>query len=287
MSMKRAWTDLKSVLERHVPIRALNVVSTISMGIAGLAANNPRLAWALLGFSAFTLIWATWGTGRNYDEVQQLKDEVNTREQEIKSLKGTIESLKKVLDDSQNGDCKATEKALDHMLNTFAKRILINIGARTNSHIRVTLYGCKSSVEGRHVFVPLARSSHNPQLERMGRKFYPGDEGFIRQVWENDADTWKSVSKTKKGRKTEFVNKFKMPMDTVEKLTMIPCSMAGIRLDDIDGNKLGLLILESDDEKNMNYLIDHLDELNEEQGMLMCVSEAIGSLGPYLEVLAK
>lgn len=217
-----------------------------------------------MAVSTIMLILAVWGTRRNYDEVQQFKNEVNARDEEIESLKGTIESL-----------------------NTFAKRILINVGAKKNSHIRVTLYGCKPSIGGRHVFVPLARSSHNPQLERMGRKSYPDDEGFIRQVWENGADTWKSVSKTEKGRKTEFVNKFKMPMSTVEKLTMIPCSMAGIRLDDTDGEKLGLLILESDDEKNMNYLIDRLDELNEEQGMLMCVSEAIGSLGPYLEVLAK
>lgn len=234
------------------------------MGIAGLTTNNLHVAWTLMAVSTIMLILAVWGTRRNYDEVQQFKNEVNARDEEIESLKGTIESL-----------------------NTFAKRILINVGAKKNSHIRVTLYGCKPSIGGRHVFVPLARSSHNPQLERMGRKSYPDDEGFIRQVWENGADTWKSVSKTEKGRKTEFVNKFKMPMSTVEKLTMIPCSMAGIRLDDTDGKKLGLLILESDDEKNMNYLIDRLDELNEEQGMLMCVSEAIGSLGPYLEVLAK
>lgn len=234
------------------------------MGIAGLTTNNLHVAWTLMAVSTIMLILAVWGTRRNYDEVQQFKNEVNARDEEIESLKGTIESL-----------------------NTFAKRILINVGAKKNSHIRVTLYGCKPSIGGRHVFVPLARSSHNPQLERMGRKSYPDDEGFIRQVWENGADTWKSVSKTEKGRKTEFVNKFKMPMSTVEKLTMIPCSMAGIRLDDTDGEKLGLLILESDDEKNMNYLIDRLDELNEEQGMLMCVSEAIGSLGPYLEVLAK
>lgn len=257
------------------------------MGVAGLAVDNPHVAWALLAVSAIMLSLATWGTARNYDEVQQLKDEVNSRDREIENQKDTIESLKAVINGSQNGDCKATKKALDRMLNTFAKRILINVGAERNSHIRVTLYGCKPSIGGRNVFVPLARSSHNPQLERMGRKSYPDDEGFIQQVWENGADTWKSVSKTKKGRKTEFVTEFKMPMSTVEKLTMIPCSMAGIRLDDTDGEKLGLLILESDDGKNMNYLIDHLDELNEEEGMLMCVSEAIGSLGPYLEVLAK
>lgn len=257
------------------------------MGIAGLTTNNLHVAWTLMAVSTIMLILAVWGTRRNYDEVQQFKNEVNARDEEIESPKGTIESLKTVINDSQNGDCKATRIVLDRMLNTFAKRILINVGAKKNSHIRVTLYGCKPSIGGRHVFVPLARSSHNPQLERMGRKSYPDDEGFIRQVWENGADTWKSVSKTEKGRKTEFVNKFKMPMSTVEKLTMIPCSMAGIRLDDTDGEKLGLLILESDDEKNMNYLIDRLDELNEEQGMLMCVSEAIGSLGPYLEVLAK
>ena len=287
MSVKQTWADLKSALAPHVPIRTLNVGSTILMGIAGLTANNPHVAWTLLAVSAVMVGVATWATGRNYDEVQRFKDEANTRVEETDSLKDTIESLKKIIDDSQNGDCKATKIALDRMLNTFAKRILINVDAKNNSHIRVTLYGCKPSAGGRHVFVPLARSSHNPQLERMGRKSYPDDEGFIRQVWENGADTWKSVSKTEKGRKTEFVNKFKMPMSTVEKLTMIPCSMAGIRLDDTDGEKLGLLILESDDEKNMNYLIDRLDELNEEQGMLMCVSEAIGSLGPYLEVLAK
>lgn len=287
MSVKQALNDFKSVLISHMPIRILNVSSTISMGVAGLTTNSQVLAWTFAGSSVVMLILAAWGTGCNDDEAQQLKDEVNTREQEIKELKGSVESLKTVINDSQNGNCKATKMALDRMLNTFAKRILINVGAKTNSHIRVTLYGCKPSIGGRRVFVPLARSSHNPQLERMGRKSYPDDEGFIRQVWENDAGTWKSVSKTEKGRKTEFVNKFKMPMNTVDKLTMIPCSMAGIRLDDTDGKKLGLLILESDDEKNMNYLIDHLDELNKEQGMLMCVSEAIGSLGPYLEVLAK
>ena len=287
MSVKQTWTDLKSALAPHVPIRTLNVVSALFAGAAGLAADNWHIAWMLLFVSTIMVGVATWATGRNYDEVQQFKDEAKTRGKEIDSLKDTVESLKKVIDDSQNGDCKATKIALDRMLNTFAKRILINVEAEDDPSVRVTLYGLKPSPDGGHTFVPLARCSHSPHLERMGRKSYPGNEGFIQIVWEKGVYTWKSVSKTEKGRKTEFVNKFKMPMSTVEKLTMIPCSMAGIRLDDTDGEKLGLLILESDDEVNKNYVINSLDKLNKDQGMLMCVSEAIGSLGPYLEVLAK
>lgn len=257
------------------------------MGTAGLTTSNPYVAWTLLGVSIIALCVASWATGRNYAEVQKLKNEVKSYEQENESLRDTIESLKKIVDDSQNGDCKATKKALDRMLKTFAIRILTNVRAQYNPHIRVTLYGRKISIGGKHVFIPLTRYSYNPQLEKMGRKTYPDDEGFIRKVWENGAYTWKSISKNRKERKKEFVDEFNMPMSTVEKLTMIPCSMAGIRLENADGEKLGLLILESNDEGNMNYLITRLDKLKKERGMIMCVSEAIGSLGPYLEILAK
>lgn len=182
---------------------------------------------------------------------------------------------------------KSLTNALIEMLEIFAKSILTDIGAQNNPNVRVTLYGRMTTSKG-GFFIPLARASYNPVLEKIGRKKYPDSEGYIRRVWEEcKTDVWTADCETEKAIKKKFVNELNMPKNTVEKLTMIPNSLSGIRLDDnASGDKIGLVILESKDQ-DKKYLVNHLDDLTKEEGMLNCVSKVIKSLGPYLPNLAR
>ena len=291
MSRKEAWEELKGDLRvlkdwliRHMPVLLLNILAAVFSGLVGLSEKLfPGRAWvpvACFVASVVFLSLASWATNRREGKTIDLRAQIRDRERDVDSLKRDIGALE--------GQDRNTRRALNRMLTAFAERMLIKVEAQKDPCIRATLYGSIRLDDGRYRFVPLARKSHNPTLERIGRKSYPDDEGFIQDVWEKGATTWRAASKTERGCRSEFVNRFNMPEGTVRALTMIPNAMAGIRLDDADGKHVGMLILESNNEEDTNFLIDHLDVLQQDDGMVACVSEAIGSLGSnYLETLAQ
>lgn len=100
-------------------------------------------------------------------------------------------------------------------------------------------------------FVQVARHSKNPDYKQPGRWIYPIDEGIIARTRAGDEMVYIPSLPSYEAdpqRYVEYmVSNFNMKNDAVEKLTMHPRFMAGMRVSSPDGNDWkAVLIVESD-----------------------------------------
>lgn len=127
---------------------------------------------------------------------------------------------------------------------------------------RVTIYGFDHR---RSTFIPLVRVSANPELQRLGRREYPRDHGFIGQVWQKGSQSIRFVPSH---RRQDYLD-MSMDPDEIDGLTMMPTSMLGVRLEFKD-EAAGLIIVENDatDYRKRPSVEPYLDQVLSLRGLL-------------------
>lgn len=168
---------------------------------------------------------------------------------------------KRKTQDSQN--ITIAYSAIVDSVGHMAKR-LSELMNRWDFHTRVTVYACVERA-GRPVLCPIARESDNPDLKKPGRHFCKTEEGFLSNVWrgENGGIRTAKFPLDEETRKQWYMDKYHMPEEVVQNLTMFPTSMFGIRLMGNDRDVVGVILFECDDEKDNNKLgTNLLDSLN-------------------------
>lgn len=112
---------------------------------------------------------------------------------------------------------------------------------------RATVY-CHDSQ--RKVFVPLARSSDNPQLQRPGRSEYPDNEGFIAKAWATPWSRRQDLPADDDAWVESVVSQDRMSIEVASNLTMRSRSLIGVRISGLHGleagpDRTGIIIAES------------------------------------------
>lgn len=102
------------------------------------------------------------------------------------------------------------------------------------------------SVE-RDQFVLLSRSSVNPMHERRGRPTYALDTGVIGEAWAREGARQRFVVDTREEWEAELVSSGGFIPEDARALKMFSKSIIAVRVDTASGNKVGMLVLESED----------------------------------------
>lgn len=139
--------------------------------------------------------------------------------------------------DAAIGREMASYDSLAHSLGYMLRSLMKECNA-WNSHTRATLY-CYRNKQ----FVPLARESNNPVLEKPGRPRYPGDEGLISEVWRRKAGI-ATLPADAAERVIDQVTNHNMSEEAASALQMPSLVLSGLRIDHND-DKVGVLIVES------------------------------------------
>ena len=108
-----------------------------------------------------------------------------------------------------------------------------------SSNERITIY----LHNGSETLVPFARYSSNPKYSMSGRDSYPINQGCIGKGWEHG---WHFENTLTKDNYEQINNDvYNMSTDIVEKLNMKSKLYASIRIDDLSGHPLAIVVVES------------------------------------------
>lgn len=148
-------------------------------------------------------------------------------------------------------------------LNECADEMNRKIGSGNKHHIRTTIYAYDFAKER---FIPLVRRSPSQRLRSVNRQFYPKDQGYIGEIWD---DGFKSFQCDPEEVDKEALER-NIPPKVVEHLTMRATSAIGVTLE-YKNEPAGVLLVECDDSENP--IEDDLGDLRESDAL-----SAIGAL---------
>lgn len=147
-------------------------------------------------------------------------------------------SRDKALLDQDLGDAhKALQAALDSLLSH-----LIRDQGFAKPTCRISAY----SVE-HDQFVLLSRRSTNPMHERRGRATYELGVGVIGDAWAREGAHQRFDVDTRAEWEAELVASGGFSVETAQSLKMFSKSLIAVRVDSAEGDKIGMLVLESED----------------------------------------
>lgn len=138
-------------------------------------------------------------------------------------------------------DLADAQGALQSALDSLLMQLLKDRSAHTPS-CRLSAY----SVE-RDRFVLLSRSSVNPVHERRGRPTYPLDTGVIGEAWAREGAHQRFDVDTREEWEAELVSSGNFTAEDARGLKMFSKSVIAVRVDTPSGEKVGMLVLESED----------------------------------------
>lgn len=122
-------------------------------------------------------------------------------------------------------------------LNECADEMNRKIGSGNKHHIRTTIYAYDFAKER---FIPLVRRSPSQRLRSVNRQFYPKDQGYIGEIWD---DGFKSFQCDPEEVDKEALER-NIPPKVVEHLTMRATSAIGVTLE-YKNEPAGVLLVES------------------------------------------
>lgn len=96
-------------------------------------------------------------------------------------------------------------------------------------------------------FVLLSRRSVNPVHEKRGRSTYSLETGVIGDAWAREGARQRFDVDTREEWEEELVESGGFSPDEAKALTMFSRSLIAVRVDTSDGDKVGMLVLESED----------------------------------------
>lgn len=157
-------------------------------------------------------------------------------------LKPTYRSIAQSEANAQTA-LRSARKSLQNSIDTFLLIQLRLLKLDEEPGVRISVY----SVEGPE-FVLIARRSKNPDYERRGRAAYPLRQGVIGEAWRNDSALLASEAETRDEWEAECVALGGFSAEEARHLTMMARSIVAVRLDTRPGQKVGMLVVESEDQ---------------------------------------
>lgn len=228
----------------------ISIVSAGMLAVLGAWRFDPFPLWlglfvvAVLG--AIVREFVAWRDDRDFNTVESDYEEV-LRFQEV------------------------TRDALTQLLQDLGKRICHELDI-DDEKTRITFYGHRPGE-----FVPLARYSSNPDIQQIGREFYPDDQGIISFTWREGRKRFSAARKNREER-IKLHSSTGIPREVIENFNMIPRCILGLRLDP----NLGVVIIESENQLKD----DHLTTLADTK-LLSPVLPVLRTLKPVFSDIAK
>lgn len=159
---------------------------------------------------------------------------------ETKSLKIQKEKLEKERD-----KFRAIAENVGNLFQGYLYQLstLLEFGSQQENNERITLY----VHDGNGHFVPIGRYSSNPNYRTPSRNRYPDNEGLISRAWENGwvFDNRFPCKTLKRGDWIDYHLELGIKRNTAKKFNMPSTLYAIKRIDDINGNSVALLAVES------------------------------------------
>lgn len=173
---------------------------------------------------------------------------------------------------------KSTRKSLQSTIDTLLQIQMKLLRLDGDSGVRISVY----SVE-HDEFVLIARRSKNPEHERRGRPSYPLQQGVIGDAWRSDSANYVSKATTRAEWNAECVEQG-FTEEEAAALTMMARSTAAIRIDTFAGDKVGMLVIESEDKEQLTKAtITNVRRSAAFQGLIAIISESHSQFPRVLE----
>lgn len=185
----------------------------------------------------------------NRKTVRKLSDELEQKTEIVNSVRSNIKEL------------------FDGYLYHFASKKL-----SFSSSDRITLY----IHNGNNTFIPFGRFSTNPKFAKPGRREYPDNEGCISHGWENDWFFDNDFSSSNFRLRSK--DTYNMNIDVTKKLKMQSMLFAVKRIKNVNGDPLGVMVIESI--KNTRYNEKQAKKLLTEQEDY--IAEMISRFSKYI-----
>lgn len=134
-------------------------------------------------------------------------------------------------------------------VKTTLRNMTAEIGVK-NVHTRATIY-----VHNGTRFAPFGRVSDNPIHEKVGRGFYPEDQGVIANAWQSGSDVCTDLPGTEPTRSKRVHKDFKIPVSVSKAFRMKSKSLIGVRISDVvdeTRGHIGVVIVESMNARGVN-----------------------------------
>ena len=159
---------------------------------------------------------------------------VNKRQKSFQELQMEIERSRDQIDEIGNN----IKFLFDGLLLNLSKRLDFKQGDQS----RISIYVHENS-DGK--FIPCGRYSPNPELRKPGRTSYPDSQGCIAKGWQNGWHFDNSFPDTNSRHKNYCQSQYDIPANIHSSMKMRSCVYAALRLDNLAGNPLAVMVVES------------------------------------------
>lgn len=184
---------------------------------------------------------------------------VTYRKGQLQQIRKSISNRVAVLE-VENENLRSENTTLKQNTPQLCYTILRDI-SKTHFHFhtsppyaeRISLY-IHDSISG---FQMIARSSMNPQLETIGRRWYPDNQGLISHAWKNGI-TVAAMPKGDAEWSRKCVSKYSMEKEVADNISMKSVMYGVIRINNKAGDPLAVVVVES---MNRKYTITDLRKL--------------------------
>ena len=141
---------------------------------------------------------------------------------------------------------------------------------KPEEEFRISIYIHK---EDESHFIICGRYSPNPELSKLGRSFYPDNEGCIAKGWQKGWYYDEGFKKTKGLHQKRCKKIYGINEETHEKLTMYPTMYAVKRFDDHSGKPLAVMVIETlnDYQLNEKSLKESLNDIGTDYSQIISV----------------
>lgn len=186
-------------------------------------------------------IFAPWANHR-------LKKSFHYYDEEIRNLNTKIDNFK----NARNSDIEKMQTIFREIGNQLLEDCNIY-----NDHTRISLYQHEPK---ERCFILLERLSKNPSLSQKGRPYYPDDQGFISEVWERNKAEGSINAKDPENWAKRQNKDYNIPLEVAYNIKMKSRSFSGISLINKSKISVGLLIIESTEQKSIpNDVLDRIE----------------------------
>lgn len=167
------------------------------------------------------------------------------------SIREAEQKAQSLQDDQENAATYLRDVIQELVLELLREANLIN------DHSRVSVYQHDPQ---RGKFVPVARASGNPELEKPGRTEYADNYGIIRDAWQKGKAAAFRLPEDPHERAEAQTRQYDIPLHIARSIRMKSRSYVGLRIDyGTNSSKVGIAILESLNAQGVtNQMSDHL-----------------------------
>jgi hypothetical protein len=210
---------------------------------------------ALLAMAAFfptssLQLWLFLAGGVSCTTIGQIKSEKKT-----KSFHKILIEIKR-----EREQKRTAQNALFEAIEDIGINLSKELGL-WSSKVRFTVYA--HDIVKRQ-FIPIVRISDNPTLAHESRTSYSDSQGYLGEIWRKGECS--HMGKRRRTVKAEFLNSG-FTEEEYRNLTLIPCSLKGVRLHKAT-RPVGAILWESEDPKRIDTRDPRLDNIKDNATLL-------------------